>query len=117
MQRCSHCDHFNSADVTNCERCGGPLVDGGASNEAPASVLSYEAEVLVTAQESGKIQAIKKYRELTGQGLKESKEAVEALLEREGIVPNSNSGCSAMLIVLMIATATVFFVYSLPLPG
>ena len=116
MQRCSHCDHFNPPDLTNCERCGGPLQEPNDDGAKPP-VLSYEAEVLVTAQESGKIQAIKKYRELTGKGLKDAKEAVEALLEREGVVPNSRSGCSAMLIVLMIATATVLLVYSLPLPG
>ncbi len=38
-------------------------------------------EIVATAREGNKIEAIKQYRELTGVGLKEAKDAVEALME------------------------------------
>ncbi len=38
------------------------------------------AEVVTLARSGQKIQAIKRYRELTGEGLKEAKEAVERLV-------------------------------------
>ncbi|ANE05239.1 ribosomal protein L7/L12 [Corynebacterium crudilactis] len=54
---------------------------GGAS--IPASLIpkrtTLHPEVLALLQEGKKISAIKRHRELTGAGLKEAKEAVEAL--------------------------------------
>ena len=41
-----------------------------------------KAEVRDLYAEEGKISAIRRYRELTGQGLREAKEAVEDLVER-----------------------------------
>ena len=41
-----------------------------------------EAEVRELFSEEGKIAAIKRYRELTGAGLKEAKDAVEEMTER-----------------------------------
>ena len=40
-----------------------------------------KAEVRELYQAEGKIAAIKRYRELTGQGLREAKEAVEDMVE------------------------------------
>ena len=43
------------------------------------------AEVRDLYEEEGKISAIRRYRELTGEGLREAKEAVEDLVERNGL--------------------------------
>ncbi len=64
----------------------------------PTRPQSISDEEVVTALENGgKIGAIKLYRERTGVGLKEAKDAVEALAARHGIVPKS--GCASMVII------------------
>lgn len=52
----------------------------------PSGVLARE--ILATLRISGKIQAVKVYREKTGVGLKEAKDAVEAL-EQSGTLPEA----------------------------
>ena len=60
-----------------------------------------------------KIEAIKRYREATGQGLKESKEFVEALeAELRTAVPEqfaskSDSGCAGVLALISLAVLMV----------
>jgi ATP-dependent Clp protease ATP-binding subunit ClpC len=56
--------------------------DIGDRDEAFAGRLSGEDEIAAILESGGKIQAIKRYRELTGVGLKEAKDAVEALEAR-----------------------------------
>lgn len=45
--------------------------------------IDYELKDIIS--KSGKIKAIKRYREVTGKGLKESKEYVDSLVERNSI--------------------------------
>lgn len=52
--------------------------------------------ILESLRQGNKIQAIKDYRESTGEGLKESKEAIEALIEKYDI--QMKSGCASMLL-------------------
>lgn len=74
------------------------------------------SELLALLKEGQKIEAIKKCREATGLGLKESKEAVEryaAQVEREqpGLLPKA-SGCGAaalLLVALPVALACLWF--------
>ena len=54
-----------------------------------------------------KIAAIKLYREQTNSGLKEAKDAVEALAAQHGIVPPPRSGCFAVLVVLLSGLSLV----------
>lgn len=63
---------------------------GGAQKQTPAPD-SY-AEVRASLANGRKIEAIKLYRELTGVGLKEAKEAVEAMMAAPSAapVPSSN---------------------------
>jgi len=51
---------------------------GGAAAEAPAEVEKDSFDVVLEADGGKKIQVIKVVRELTGLGLKEAKDAVEA---------------------------------------
>lgn len=98
MLRCSNCDHFNLADAKACERCGRPLLDESPSPQAGADGESLEAQVLAIAGTTGKIAAIKYYREKTGAGLKDAKQAVEQLLDQHNV--KAASGCAVLFAVL-----------------
>lgn len=111
MQRCPACDHFNLADAVACERCGQALSaesppDAATSPSMPAAD-SFEARVLNTARKSGKIAAIKLYREQRGGGLKEAKEAVEAMMAAHGVTAASGGGCGTTVLALLVAVAAI----------
>jgi hypothetical protein len=58
-----------------------------------------EADLLPLLQQGKKIQAIKVYRVRTGAGLREAKDAVEALAGKHGLSV-SKAGCTGMIIFL-----------------
>ncbi len=65
-------------------------------------------EVLDLARSGDFLGAIKRYREATGRGLQESKEAVEALARRHGVGVPAARGCAksaAVLIGLLLVPA------------
>jgi mannitol-1-phosphate/altronate dehydrogenase len=76
----------------------------------PHSISDEDAAEIQSAIFAGrKIEAIKKYRELTGQGLKESKEFVEAVekdLRQESperfTAPAGGKGCGVATVCLLI---------------
>ena len=72
---------------------------------------AFEAEILRLVRNNGKIAAIKRYREETGLGLKESKEAVERLAALHNLQAAGGTGCAtvltALLVVLSLATAGI----------
>jgi ribosomal protein L7/L12 len=89
------------------------LVAGLQSSPAAASPAGDEltAEILEAARNSGLIAAIKRYREAAGTGLKEAKDAVEALCRTHGVVPAGGSGCGgAVLVLVVVALGTVALV-------
>ena len=61
----------------------------------------FEPELLSLLEQGQKIRAIKVYRDRTGVGLKEAKDAVEALGRRHGIVPKG-AGCAGLLLLALI---------------
>lgn len=69
--------------------------DTGKTVSAPEALVS---QVLEELQSAGKIAAIKLYREQTGMGLKDAKEAVEALGAKHGIIA-ARSGCAGVLLL------------------
>ena len=103
MVRCPHCDRFNIDGAATCERCGTTLAVVDVPPEVSPTNSVFEGQVLSIAATGGKIAAIKWHREQTGQGLKESKDAVEALLRRHNVAP-AKTGCAG--IVLLAATLT-----------
>ena len=113
MLRCEHCDHFNLSDAKNCERCGAPLGESVPEESTPAlsapGASGLEAQVLEIARTQGKIQAIKHYREATGAGLKEAKDAVEALILRHG-VQIVKSGCASSVLLLLTSGVAIWHV-------
>lgn len=62
------------------------------------STGDFETTVLDLLHQGKKIEAIKLYREKTGLGLKESKDAVDELAARQGI---QNAGCLGLVLVLV----------------
>ena len=84
---------------------------------APALTPEQKDEIIQLLVGGGKIAAIKQYREMTGMGLKEAKEAVEALaggLEKENptqfaaMQEASKGGCASVLVVgLVVGIALV----------
>jgi ribosomal protein L7/L12 len=71
----------------------------GREAPAPDDVDSDLWELLKQGQ---KIAAIKRYRERTGCGLREAKEAVEAMAREHGIVA-TGSGCAGILLLGIVA--------------
>jgi hypothetical protein len=107
---CRFCDRRNPPERTHCLGCGAELPRdpgappgakrGGAPADTPDGLA---ADVLAILQSQGKIAAIKHYREATGAGLREAKEAVEELAESAGASPAHGSGC-ATLVMALVAT-------------
>jgi hypothetical protein len=110
MAKCPFCDHSNRTDVTQCEKCGGPLqaTFSGESDQAPPAAVtepepgSIEAEVLGLMRRRKKIEAIKVYRQRTGIGLKEAKDFVEALAAKHGVPVGSGGGCAGALLLMFV---------------
>jgi ribosomal protein L7/L12 len=63
-----------------------------------------ENELLSLLKQRKKIEAIKVYRSETGAGLKEAKDAVEALAKRHNI---ASPGCAGMLALVLIGSTSL----------
>lgn len=74
---------------------------------------SAEVQMLLLLKQGNKIQAIKLYRERTGAGLKDSKEAVEALAAQHGIFISRGPGTVPIVMVLLLALVMAGVVYVL----
>lgn len=85
MARCTFCDHRNPTGAQRCESCGAELP--GAYEQPQESLEEMLAALLADGQ---KIEAVKLYRERTGAGLREAKDAVEALERGEGLPPEKS---------------------------
>jgi len=116
MGKCPFCGRENPAEVELCKGCGAKLPDSGAqpAAEPPTSDRNveqpspeegdFEGRLLAELQAGRKIAAVKLYREQTGVGLKEAKDAVEALGEKHGIVA-TRGGCAGVLVLLLLVCA------------
>jgi large subunit ribosomal protein L7/L12 len=83
MTRCTFCDHENPPGAASCAKCHAELPDALDVAQQP------DVDPLMALVRSGKkIEAIKIYRQRMGVGLKEAKDAIEAL-ERGEAVPIS----------------------------
>ena len=120
MPRCPSCDDDNPAGTELCRNCGARL--GEPSGESPptqsssppdqagAQAQTQEAglddHVLPHLREGRKIQAIKVYRAKTGVGLKEAKEAVEAIAAKHGIA-GQGAGCAGVVLLAIVTGGTL----------
>lgn len=115
MSKCRICNRDNPSDAGRCQHCGAWLeqkigdnvsVTGQPSEETAGPPTGMEAEVLGLMSGGQKIEAIKLYREKTGVGLKEAKDAVEALAAKHGIA-SKGSGCVGVVLVLLACIAVL----------
>jgi ribosomal protein L7/L12/tRNA A-37 threonylcarbamoyl transferase component Bud32 len=67
---------------------------------------SLESEVLALMQGRQKIEAVGLYRAQTGVGLKEAKDAVEALAAKHGIRPKG-TGCAGMVLLIVVVSTII----------
>ena len=93
MPRCPSCGQESPAASAFCAACGASLKPPGPAELAEANRL------LDLLRQGQKIEAIKQYRQATGAGLKDSKEAVERLAAENGIEIPTMSGSGALLVV------------------
>jgi ribosomal protein L7/L12 len=109
MLKCRICSHNNPTGADRCQNCGAWLEQAVPSTssvqqpgEIPSQPNDFEGEILSLVRKGQKIAAIKLYREQTGSGLADAKEAVESLAagqpieqrspEADGITPESLEG-------------------------
>jgi ribosomal protein L7/L12 len=92
MSTCPKCGKSNPAGTPLCGKCGETLPQETSRNESvglPGQPPNGpDDEVLTLIRSGNKIAAIKAYRERTGLGLKEAKDAVEALAAQPAREPN-----------------------------
>ena len=92
------------------------MAGADATKEAAETLdLVLEDEILSLLEKGRKIKAIKLYHKLTGAGLKEAKEIVEAIAADYGISPKK-AGCAGM-VLLMVVVFTVIGLGMWVLPG
>lgn len=74
------------------------------SSDSPQCV----GEVLRLMRLKQKIEAVKLYREQTGCGLKEAKEAVEHIAREHGIEDSHGNGCLSVVVLAIVTVAYCF---------
>jgi ribosomal protein L7/L12 len=99
MRHCPFCEHSVAETAGQCPKCGAALADHeSAVSRSPAlyadiraDAAAWKSEVAELVSQGHKIEAIKLYRERTGTGLKEAKDAVEAVERGEPLaLPGSH---------------------------
>ena len=90
-------DFNDTNEARSSDSSSGPSRNGpvdSTESDDPLSALGREiAELLAQGQ---KIQAIKRYRQATGVGLREAKDAIDALQRKHGL--SQGSGCAGLLL-------------------
>jgi ribosomal protein L7/L12 len=81
------------------------VMNGTLAAATPSTDDELTAQVVEAARTAGLIAAIKQYREATGVGLKEAKDAVEAICRSRGVVPAQGSGGGAIVVVAGLVVA------------
>lgn len=119
MRECAVCRCENPSSAHRCDKCGAWLSTGDKPSKSapPRRELppadTFDGHIARMLQQGQKIPAIQLYREETGAGLKEAKEAVEAIGREYGIHVRS-SGCggaalvAGVLLVLLITLVRSF---------
>ncbi len=91
MIRCTFCDHKNPPGTKRCAECGAELIDSTDSDSSEQESAAGGDRLGDLIRQGRTLEAIKVYREQTGAGLKEAKEAVEALASGNSVPPTSTS--------------------------
>jgi len=76
-----------------------------SEDQSAAEKEDFDARIIAQLREGKKIGAIKLYREKTGEGLREAKDAVEEIARQNGIVAPAGGGCASVLAAILLAAA------------
>jgi ribosomal protein L7/L12 len=102
MPKCRFCNHNNSAGIDRCLKCGARLEQAvpsasagqesrtGSEEPVVQQPNDLEGQLLSLLKAGRKIEAIQLYRQETGSGLKEAKDAVEAIATGQPIARRSD---------------------------
>jgi hypothetical protein len=111
MPKCHFCDCNNPVGIDRCQNCGAWIeqkasstpTDGGQQAKSSPEPGNLETQVIALMQGGRKIEAIKLHRQQTGSGLKEAKDAVEALAAKHGVV-SKGTGCAGMILAMLLVS-------------
>ncbi len=81
---------------------GATLPPPSSTPPAPIDAAALEREIVVELEQGRKISAIKIYRAAMGVGLKEAKDAVEAIAERHGFSALAKPGCLGVVLMFLM---------------
>ena len=95
MPKCRNCNYDVHHSIGQCPHCGAPM-------DKPTADVEQQVRSLL--DQGQKLEAIKLYKEQTGVGLAEAKQAVESLAASHGLVPQ-RAGCLGVVAVVMAAVA------------
>ena len=115
MPKCPSCGHPNPSHPNHsgnerCEECGDLLSSEAAVAAPQPDGPAEDAELLNLLQGGQKIAAIKHYREThPGSGLKDAKDAVEAMAAQHGIEEAKGSGCAGALLLMSAMIAGLWW--------
>jgi Ribosomal protein L7/L12 C-terminal domain len=113
VRACKLCQHANPNTAERCESCGAWIEGSSAAPSAtsPGSLAEMPPklrdDLTALLRANRKIDAIKVYREATGQGLKESKDAVETFAARAGLTAKPGGCAGVVLLALFVAVGFV----------
>jgi ribosomal protein L7/L12 len=68
----------------------------------------FHQDLVSLLQQGRKIDAIKAYREVTGSGLKESKDVIESIADRYGLMGSQRTGCLGLIVFTLVILGVGF---------
>jgi len=96
MRKCGNCNYDVHPSIGQCPHCGAPM---GKPN------ADVEQQVRSLLDQGQKIAAVKLYKDQTGVGLAEAKQAVETLAARHGLETHRGGRLGVVAVVVLAAVA------------
>lgn len=105
MIRCQFCHQNNPTGTACCARCGAPL---SRPERSVTSTPELEKQIRTLLKKGSLIEAIKRFRQQTGAGLKEAKDVVERLAAAHGLAAPRGTGYLNVLLLAAMLIIELF---------